>query len=284
MPFDFDITYKDFNPTVFYVSKGEMVDDGVYHEHDFAEIAYVLSGKGKYIIDGVEYDVQTGDLIFCNPGVKHTHIVVDPNNPTTEFISGFTDFQFKDMPANSLVTKDGSYIIRTSADLKQEIIIHSNAMITEKESGKPGKYFMFKTHLMQLLLLLFREVSEVKDNEQKGFNFETYNKSYAVNRIIHYLNENYSKKISLDNIAENMYLSPVYISKIFKEETNESPINYLIKIRLERASEILVEEENESIKNVANRVGYEDVYHFSKLFKKHYGLAPLYYRKREVNK
>ena len=284
MPYDFDITYNDLNPTVFYVSKSEMVNDGIYHDHDFAELAYILSGKGKYLIDGVEYEVQAGDLIFCNPGVKHTHVVVNPKEPTVEFISGFTDFHFKNMPPNSILTKNGSYIINTSAELKQEMIIHCNAMIAEKESDKPGKYFMFKTHIMQMLLLLVREVTEVKGTKQKGCNFESYNKSYAVNRIINYLNENYEKKISLENIAENMYLSPVYISKIFKEETGESPINYLIKIRLEKAREVLIEDENESIKNIAHRVGYEDAYHFSKLFKKHYGLAPLYYRKRELAK
>jgi YesN/AraC family two-component response regulator len=81
-----------------------------------------------------------------------------------------------------------------------------------------------------------------------------------------------------------MYLSPVYISKIFKEETGESPINYLIKIRLEKAKEILVNSGGGSIKSIANQVGYEDVYHFSKLFKKYYGISPLYYKKDAMHK
>lgn len=81
-----------------------------------------------------------------------------------------------------------------------------------------------------------------------------------------------------------MYLSPVYISKIFKEETGESPINYLIKIRLEKARDILLTSEGGSIKSIANSVGYEDVYHFSKLFKKYYGISPLYYKKIALEK
>ena len=109
--------------------------------------------------------------------------------------------------------------------------------------------------------------------------FETYNRSYAVRRIINYLNENYEQRISLEQIAHNMYLSPVYISKIFKEETGESPINYLIKIRLERAKELLQTTNSRSIKSIAKQVGYDDVYHFSKLFKKYYGISPLYYKK-----
>lgn len=283
MAFDFDLTYNDFNPTVFYVSKCKMTSEGVYHSHDFTELAYILSGKGRYLIDNKEYDVEAGDLVICNPGVMHTHVVMSLKEPTIEFISGFTDFHFRNMPANSIELKDRGCILHTSAELKQELTMHCYTMLAEKESCHAGKYFMFKTHLMQMLLLIMREIVDEEGNEQRGCNFESYNKNYAVNRIINYLNENYDQKISLEQIAHNMYLSPVYISKIFKEETGESPINYLIKIRLEKARDILHKGDGGSIKNIANQVGYEDVYHFSKLFKKYYGISPLYYKKKALH-
>lgn len=284
MAFDYDITYNDFNPTVFYVSKVKMLSEGVIHDHDFTELAYVLSGKGKYLVEDNEYDVEPGDLVICNPGVKHTHVISNQKEPTIEFISGFTDFHFKNMAPNSIELKNGGCIIHMSAELKQEISMHCYAMIAERESNQIGRYFMFKTHLMQMLLLVMREISDVEKNDQKGCNFESYNKSYAVNRIINYLNENYENKISLEQIAHNIYLSPVYISKIFKEETGESPINYLIKIRLEKAKDILLNSDSGSIKSIANQVGYDDVYHFSKLFKKYYGVSPLHYKKNSLGK
>ena len=87
--------------------------------------------------------------------------------------------------------------------------------------------------------------------------------------------------ISLDKISKNMYLSPVYISKIFKEETGTSPINYLIQIRLEKAKQIL-EKDTMPINMVAKAVGYEDAYYFSKLFKKYYGMSPSTYSKQKI--
>ena len=284
MAIDYDLTYNDFNPTVFYVSKVKMLTENVPHNHDYTELAYILSGKGKYLVEGIEYDVEAGDLVICNPGVEHTHVVVNPKEPTIEFISGFTDFHFKNMAPNSIELKDGGCIIHMSSELKQEVSMHCYAMIAERESNQIGRYFMFKTHLMQMLLLVMREILDVEKPDQKGCNFESYNKSYAVNRIINYLNENYEHKISLEQIAHNIYLSPVYISKIFKEETGESPINYLIKIRLEKAKDILLNSGSGSIKSIANQVGYDDVYHFSKLFKKYYGVSPLYYKKNSMNK
>ena len=275
----YDITYNDFNPTIFFASKQKMLKESIYHDHDFTELTYILSGKGKYLVEGITYDVEAGDVIICNPGVKHTNIIVNPKEPTVEFFAGFTGFHFKNMPPNSIILPDGGYVLHTSTESKQEISKHCFEMIAENESNQVGKYFMLKAHLMQILLLMIRNISEVEDSSQKGCNFESYNKSYAVKKIINYLNENYENKISLDQIAHNMYLSPVYISKIFKEETGESPINYLIKIRLEKAKDILLNSEGGSIKSIANRVGYEDVYHFSKLFKKYYGISPLYYKK-----
>jgi AraC-like DNA-binding protein len=71
----------------------------------------------------------------------------------------------------------------------------------------------------------------------------------------------------------------VYISKIFKEETGDSPINYLIKIRLEKASFLLKKNKEISIKEISKLVGYEDAYYFSKLFKKYYDISPVQFKR-----
>ena len=106
-------------------------------------------------------------------------------------------------------------------------------------------------------------------------------KKYVAAQIADYLDEHYAEKISLDQIAENMYLSPYYISKIFKSEIGESPIHYLIRVRLEHAKELLEQKEDFGVAEIAEKVGYDDAYHFSKLFKKTYGMSPLKYRNRK---
>jgi AraC-like DNA-binding protein len=275
----FDITYHDFNPSVLFVSRKKMLQNSRYHEHDFTEITYILSGKGQYLIQGTTYPVQAGDLIICNIGVSHQNVVLDEKEPTTEFFVGFTDFHLKNLPANTLPLKDNAYILHTGFELRQNLTSLCHAMLAENESGQVGKYFMLKSYLIQFLLMLIRETSAPQP-VQDGYHFENHYKSYAVNQITAYLDMHYNEKISLDRIAQNMYLSPVYISKIFKEETGESPINYLIKRRLEKAKSLLKQPNPESIKQIAIDVGYEDAYHFSKLFKKYFGISPLHYRRQ----
>ena len=155
-------------------------------------------------------------------------------------------------------------------------------MEAEKEMGRLGRYFMMKAYAMQMLVSYLREQEQPqKQRPMRQCSFESVNRKYLVEKILDYFEENYAQKISLDQIAGNMYLSPFYISKIFKAETGETPIHSLIEIRMEKARELLLEEPSLSIQEVSARVGYEDAYHFSKLFKKKFGVAPSGMRKNE---
>ncbi|MCR5376864.1 MAG: AraC family transcriptional regulator [Lachnospiraceae bacterium] len=279
--FQSDISYEEFHPTVLYCSRVRDARLTYYHSHSILEIAYILSGKGQYIIDGVTYDVKQGDLLVCNPGVMHQSIITNPTDPTLEFVAGISDLHFLNMEPNSIQLPDGCPVLNLTNEVKREISRCCYEIIDENMTTQPGRYYLVQAQMIKILILLYRSITEKPKDEVVGVPFESYSKSYVVQRIIQYLRANYSRHVSLDQIAQNMYLSPVYISKIFKEKTGDSPINYLIQIRLGKAKEML-EENRGSIRTIAAQVGYDDVYHFSKLFKKYYGVSPLYYRKSVI--
>ena len=74
-----------------------------------------------------------------------------------------------------------------------------------------------------------------------------------------------------------MNLSPYYFSKLFKEETGENFIEYLTKLRIQKAKELLVDKEK-SMKEICGQVGYSDPNYFSRIFKKSVGVTPTEYR------
>lgn len=281
MEHDQTIAIEEINPTFLYTWKGTRhEDEAVYHCHDHLEMAFVLSGEGKYHIEGEIYDISEGDLIILNPGIRHQALFLkQAETPTTEFFVGFSDIQFPGFCANHLPLPSGSYILHTKGELRQRIFKICSSMEAEQAARRQGRYYMLKAYLMQMLILVAREQSEpVKAVD--GYAFESTNKKYVVEQILNYFEDHYSEKISLDQIAENMYLSPFYVSKIFKSETGDAPIHHLIKIRLEKAKELLEQGASGNIQEVAAMVGYDDAYHFSKLFKKRFGITPTQAKKK----
>jgi len=94
-----------------------------------------------------------------------------------------------------------------------------------------------------------------------------------------YIQENFSRKISLDEIAAVAGFSAPYFSTIFKRETGENLSTYLSRLRVEKAAALLVGT-NLPLYTIANTCGFEDQSWFSKIFKTHTGMSPRRYRKR----
>lgn len=269
-----EIRIDNFDPTFLFTWKGKrMTDEKRYHSHDYLELAYILSGSGKYRIDDVVYEVTEGDLLIFNPGTMHQALVTDVENHTTEFFVGVSDVKFGEYDENYLPSPSGHTIFHTKGELKQKLFKLCASMEAENALWRQGRYYMLKAYAMQILLLIIREQTDPVE-VKTGYSFESVNKKYVVEQIVNYFEDHYAEKISLDQIAENMYLSPFYISKIFKSETGDAPIRHLINIRLEKAKELLESGWSGSIQEVAAKVGYDDAYHFSKLFKKRYGVSP----------
>lgn len=278
-----NIRIEELDPTFLFTWKGiRDEDEANYHCHDFPELAFILSGVGRYHIEGEIYEVREGDLLILNPGVKHEAVLSENGSvPSTEFFVGFSDIQIPGYPHNYLPVPDGGHIIHTTGEFRQKISRLCASMEMENTVCKEGRYFMMKAYLMQMILLVIREQCEAI-SPAGSYAFESVNKKYVVERIITYFEDHYNEKISLDQIAENMYLSPFYISKIFKSEIGDTPIRHLINIRLDRAKMLLESGNGSSIQEIAAMVGYDDAYHFSKLFKKRYGMSPSQARKRAM--
>jgi YesN/AraC family two-component response regulator len=275
---DLGITAENFNPRILYLGKGirNYESKQFYHSNDNAEIKCILSGKCLYKINDILYPVEKGDVIICNPGFSHGRILA-PGEEMIEFYSGIDNISVMNYSKNFLTDKNTNPILNLQKQ-KQEFFDSCNEILSVQEKNEPGSDLLLKSLMMKLIIFVLKSTLTPDDTKDEyHLDFESNDKTYIVNTIISYVNENYIKEISLYKISRNMYLSPVYISKIFKDETGDSPINYLIKLRLSKAIEHL-KEDRLTIKALSKSVGYKDPYYFSKLFKKYYGCSPVSYR------
>ncbi len=111
------------------------------------------------------------------------------------------------------------------------------------------------------------------------FDLDKVKHADAIYKSIQYLQEHYAEKVTLDEVASEVYLSPAYFSKIFKEEMDITFKNYLNTLRIER-SKVLLDNRDIQLIDIAGMVGYEDQSYFSKVFKKITGISPGKYRER----
>ncbi|MBT3385085.1 MAG: helix-turn-helix transcriptional regulator [Prolixibacteraceae bacterium] len=100
-----------------------------------------------------------------------------------------------------------------------------------------------------------------------------------IRRAINYLGKNLNRKLSLNQIADEVGYSPTYFTTLFKKETNYSPISYFSHLKIVKACELL-DYTQMKVKEVSFHLGYSDPYYFTKDFKKKMGLSPRNYRNR----
>ena len=99
-----------------------------------------------------------------------------------------------------------------------------------------------------------------------------------VRQACEYIRQHYAEQISLEEVSDQVGLSPAYLSMLFKREMDEGFAHYLMSVRIEQARELL-RETNDSVARICQKVGYNDLKHFTHIFEKTVGVKPGVYRK-----
>lgn len=108
---------------------------------------------------------------------------------------------------------------------------------------------------------------------------ENKKKFDMINNIKNYIEEHITEDISLSSVAQQFNISVGYLSKFFKENSGQSFSKYIIEKKFARAAQVLIENPEKSVNDIANDFGYFDTAYFSRQFKAHHGVTPVQYRK-----
>lgn len=227
--------------------------------HDFGPalrthwlLHFIVSGKGYFRIEGREYNISAGNVFVIPPFVE-TYYKADLEEPWEYIWIGFT------APQNFSI-------------LNSDVIFLPGAARIFGEMKKCSKMTVGRTEfLCSKIWQLFAEILEKKE-EKIGYTEKALN-------IIH---SEYMSDISVQIIADRIGLERTYFSNLFKKEIGISPKKYLLKYRMEQAAD-LIKNHGYTVSVTALSVGYNDVYIFSKMFKRYYGTSPLAFRNGKEN-
>ncbi|OJG95861.1 AraC family transcriptional regulator [Enterococcus thailandicus] len=269
-----------FNPEIIYAFDpwNEEGNKSDIHTHDFLEISIVLEGQANYTIEEQEFQLNAGQIMLFNPGTHHGE-EQRTGTYSHQLHIGLTNISLDGLKRNHLPTKKA---ILNLGEYQWEFLDKAWRLVKEYSEEQPEFQLMVKALIIEMLVLILRSLEKVQDNTVTlALSKNAKRKQYLVNHAIYYLENHHTQEITLEQLADTLYVSPTYLSKVFKESTGMSPINYLIQVRLKHAKELLANEQL-TIREISQAVGYQDAYHFSKLFKKYYGVSPSQLAKKSL--
>ena len=251
------------------------------HSHNYIEMSYVYGGSMTHIIDGKEVEVNEGEIILLNRDIEHEILKTGENDIIFNFIINPEFFNYISALADKNMIFDfileTIYSHRLSGQFllfhcqgNQEIRSYIEKIIThvyEIEYTSPVKLKL----LVGLLLMSLMDYPDLIESHEN----ESYDRILCTS-VLNYIHQNY-KTASLQEISERLHQPDYRISKLMKENTGFTFKQHLLNVKMEVAANLL-ENTGIAIYDIAEKIGYENLTHFYKLFKNKYHLTPHQYR------
>lgn len=284
-----ELEKKDYfkNNEEIYIHRSENEDlDGIMHKHSFIEVVFVAEGQAIHTVNDMSYMVKKGNVIMIDYGVAHSFSRID-NEPFATYDLLFTPdfFQIYALENKEFVALASSYLFSSvftefkHSKIPQNLVkTHSKEfkflfekIYEEYEKREMGFQSIIRAYLIEIIIKIFREIYK---------NQPTYTKSHheLVEKAIAYMQNNYDKHISLDDVVSGIFLSKNYFRQIFKKTTGMSISTFTQELRIKEACRLL-ETTDLSSANVSYKCGFNDLKFFYSTFKKSVGMTPAEYRK-----
>lgn len=213
---------------------------------------YVVSGKGIYCAPDGEHSVGEGQIFVILPQESTTY-TADAKTPWHYIWVGFES-------AIDLSPFFSSYVMDAPE------CAHIFSGLLESAHIQNGREWFICGKIYELLSLLGEGAVPEKDRPR-----------HYVRMAQNYIESNYDRELRVDKLAADLNLDRAYFSKIFKRYTGKPPQRYIVDFRLDRAAELLALR-GLSPGEVAHQVGYSDIFNFSRMFRRRFGVPPSSYQ------
>lgn len=231
--------------------------------HDNYLLIYCTAGTGTLVSDDKPYRVGRGDLILLPRNHPHAYRA-DRRDPWTIYWLHFDGRLADDFYQHTQMSSP-----RLNIGVQSRVVRIFDGLSELRRSAYQVPEFIQGCHQLQALLsYIALLVRQQRPQSGKALNWE---------RLRAIMQEHIHGQLNLDELAAEAQVSKYHFSKKFKDYTGQSPIQYFINMKIQRAC-YLLDSTSQSVKQVAAAVGYDDAYYFSRLFKKIIGFSPLQYR------
>ncbi|WP_051581986.1 helix-turn-helix transcriptional regulator [Enterococcus crotali] len=152
-------------------------------------------------------------------------------------------------------------------------------MYNEEQNQNTGFQFQLKADLLKLLVYLLRNVPQKKEMHTTHEKIQSKDILEKLDQVFRYVEKNYTKKITLEEVAASIGYSQFYFTKFFKRNTGKTFITFLNDYRIDKAKWLLINSPD-TVSDIISQIGIESDKTFYRLFKHSMGMSPLKYREK----
>lgn len=226
-------------------------------------IMYVVKGEGSLTINNKSKIIKENDVILINCYEPHGYETSTSLETLWLHFDGNVSVDYF-----NLIKQDNTHVIISAAS--SLIPTYLKSIINLFKESKMINEPLISCEIQRILAELFNLSNGNQSNTSSS-------NSTFVNNSISYMKNNFKNKISLEDIANSVSISPFHFSRLFKKETGYSPYEYIIMVRLNHAKNLL-KTSNMLIKEIAFECGFNSESNFVITFKKHTNMSPRQFR------
>ncbi|MHA0857125.1 AraC family transcriptional regulator [Paenibacillus sp. CMAA1364] len=270
IPDDDDIGVVDLNSHLLVNSVG------FYEYESFFKMSHRAEGRKDFYLlynylgpmtvrsEGQEHLLQPGSLFVYRPHEEQYYGHYKEHKFISYWIH-FTGYGVEELLGASELGEDRPYFV----GVNNEVPDLFKDIMNELRDKKAGYELASASLLSYMLSIISRRISQ-------GFDLKANNNRAEIYESIKYIHEHYAQEIYVSKLAEMSYLSTDRYTTLFKNMMDTTPLQYIIRFRLEKACEFM-KHTHLNIQQISSLVGFEDQLYFSRMFKKYYGITPSEY-------
>ncbi len=246
-----------------------------WHHHPEYELTYKINVEGKRIVGDSYEEFKAGDLVLIGPDLPHTWVTDRKiKNKNCDFVV----IQFSASLFNSFIgLNEFESIKRLLQNSKNGLHFKNSKLFREKIMALPEKSGVEK---INDLIWLLGQLSKQKGRKLASSDYDVSqakNKEQRINQVCTYLENNFSKPVSISEAASIINISPSAFCKFFKRATGKTFSDYLNDIRIGYACYQLIETDKQ-ISTIARSAGFESVTYFNRVFTRKKNSTPREFR------
>lgn len=253
--------------------------DNVPHRHTYFEICQVGEyGAGVFTVEGKKHSIGPGDVFFARPGVIHQ--IQNTQTPSMElFWVSWTwaphSKSERGADVSTLLNAFSNSNVLVVRDDGRVATIWNALRAVADGTLLPGSATQIQSLVPTLLLALAQlGAGPILESEPTEIFSARESAGHRAARLaIRYIHDNLERRLSLEEVAAQVHVSPRHLSRLIQNFAGTSPATYIEQARVDRACALL-REASTPIKEIAARVGYNDVHHFTRVFSRRCGVSP----------